>query len=649
MIRKIKIISGIVTGKREERFIHRWYGLLRVEGNGTTYTLKLAGNIAQWLKTSEKVEIVIEEKAYRSLKRRKQKILEFNEYELYKILDGNEKIKIWPCWSKEYDIPRYSPVTGEELYRYHIVAREAMYESDYEAIAELEQYHYASEKELVALWKCEKCGNIIEANVKPICEKCKTDEHVHILEIKGSTPASRFLVLELKDRKPYEPKIVAYVRVDPPIPLMHRRLPNGDIEYNIREKVFPREWFHPVFSPEQKLKELLRTLMRQKGRRIARNIVWNEARWQAIEESNTAAARIARVVVHPDYRSDGLGQLAVKAAIEWINERRVPEMRKRKHLVETIAQMARFNPFFEKVGFKYLWETKSGRPVLYYPLTDEGRRYIEEFLEKDPYAKVHKGKLCVPTYGPVDKISSSIILKNVTKGYSNLLNIKGLRPEIRDVLIAFGVKSRVIQREVLRNVTLTIDPGEIVCVVGVSGAGKTTLLRLIVGAILKLRDERYLPDHGIIEVPTNARVGVLIPGELEPEFGNESILEHVYRKCKNIYMAVEILNKCGLSDAVLYRARYQELSTGQKERAKIASILAERPNVLIIDELGSNLDTLTATRVAKKLGEICRNAGITVIAVTHRAEVMKALSPNKIIYVGYGTCYYEKRCSSSQL
>ena len=642
MIRRVRILSGTIAGKREERFIHRWYGLLRVKVEDTVYTLKMTGNVAQWFKDSERVEIVVEDHVYRSIKRRKKKILEFNEYELYKILNNGEKLKIWPCWVKEYDIPRYNPVTGEELYKYHIVAREAMYENDYEAIAELEQYHYASEKEIVALWKCEKCGNIMEANVRPLCERCGTDEYVHILEIKGSTPASRFLVLELKDRKPYEPKIIAYVRVDPPIPLMHRRLPNGEIERNIREKIFPKDWFHPVFSPEQKLRKLLKSLIKQKGKRIAKNIVWNEARWQAIEESNTSAARIARVVVHPDYRSDGLGQLAVKAAIEWISERRIPEMRKKKHLVETIAQMARFNPFFEKVGFKYLWETKSGRPVLYYPITSEGRRYIEEFLEKDTYARVHRGKLCVPTYGSVDKISSPIRLKNVTKRYSNLLDVKGLRPEIRDVLVAFGVRSRVIQREVLRNVTMEIDPGEIVCVVGISGAGKTTLLRLIVGAILKLRDSRYVPDYGTIEVPGNARVGVLIPGELEPEFGSESILEHVYRKCKNIYMAVEILNKCGLSDAVLYRAKYHELSTGQKERAKIASVLAERPNVLIIDELGSNLDVLTATRVAKKLGEICRSAGITVIAVTHRAEVMKAIAPDKVIYVGYGTCYYEK-------
>ncbi|WP_228546741.1 hypothetical protein [Hyperthermus butylicus] len=46
-------------------------------------------------------------------------------------------------------------------------------------------------------------------------------------------------------------------------------------------------------------------------------------------------------------------------------------MKRAKHVVETIAQMARYNPFFEKAGFYYMWDTASSRPVLMYPLTEE--------------------------------------------------------------------------------------------------------------------------------------------------------------------------------------------------------------------------------------------------------------------------------------
>ncbi|BAA30615.1 GNAT family N-acetyltransferase [Pyrococcus horikoshii] len=625
------IIKGKVKESKIPKFKHRWFGVLEVEtSEGEVYRLYMSG-VAQWFIEGDEVEIrVINEPKEKD----GVKILEFNDYELYKFYNG-EKIKVWPLWEKIYRAKRYSPLTGEVLYEYEIRAREATYESDFEFIAELEQYHYASQKEKVALWRCEKCGTIIEANTKPICPKCKTDKHVHILEIKGSTPASRFLILELVKREEYEPRILAYVRVDPPIPLMHRKLPNGEVERNIREKVFPEDWLKPSFWPEKIMHELFMELRKKYPKKIARSLLWEEAKERALRESNTAGARIARVVVHPDYRSDGIGQLSVKAALEWIAERRIPEMRKRKHFVETIAQMARYNPFFEKVGFKFVWETASGRPVLMYPLTQEAKEYLDRYFREDPYAP--KEPLWKPSYGKVEKLEGPIVFKNVTKVFESELDIKGLPEEIQDLLKAFGVRHRVIQRPVLRNLNFQINPGEIVAVVGASGAGKTTLLRLILGAIRGYWEEKYRPTSGKIEVPKNAKVSALIPGEMEPEFGSETILEHVYRKVRDLNAAVEILNRSGLSDAVLYRAKFSELSTGQKERAKIASLLAERPNVLLIDEFAAHLDTLTAMRVARKVSEIAREAGITAIIITHRPEVVKALDPDKVLFVGYGT------------
>ena len=634
---------GKVVGRDIPKFKHRWFGTIDVEADGKTYTLYTAG-VAKWLFEGDKVEIVIKSKP----KEIKGSLtLLFEDYELYRYY-GREKVKIWPYWFKEVKYPRYSPF-GNVLYEYRIRAREAVFESDFEAIAELEQYHYASEKEKIALWRCDGCERFFEANVKQECPYCGSDD-VHIVEIKGSTPASRFLILELAEREEYEPKVVAYVRVDPPIPLMHRRLPDGRVVRNIREKVFPYSWFHPVYSPELVMKQKYKEFRKRFGKKIARQKVWEIAIWEAMRRSNTACSRIARVVVHPDYRSDGLGMLAVKLAVEWISERRVPEMKKRKHLVETIAQMARFNPFFEKVGFKYVWDTASGRPVLYYPITDRAREVIDKFLKEDEFARMHGGKLCVSRYGKVEPLKSPIVFRNVSKVFESHLDLSKLDSDVRDLLSAFGVRHRVIERHVIRNATFEINPGEVVVVVGASGAGKTTLLRLILGAVAGIDGELYRPTSGSIEAP-KAKVGVIIQQEFEPEFGDESILEHVYEKVGDLYVAVEILNKAGLSDAVLYRARYRELSTGQKERAKIASVLAERPSLLLIDEFASHLDTLTAMRVARKVAEIVRNAGITLVAVTHRREVIDALEPDKIIYVGYGITKVEpgsKRGPSSE-
>ncbi len=637
---QVKECYGKIVKVNIPKFGYRWQGSLEidVEGIGIVNFLMM-GNIAQWLTPGERVKLVLksEPKKVGDLL-----VLDYNDYELYRHY-GKSVIKVWPVFQKVFELPRYDPVTGKELYKYRILAREALTEEDYVAIVELEQYHYASEEEIVAIWRCPNCGKFYESNITPRCENCKID--CKLVEIRGSLPSSRFLVLELIDREPYEPRIVGYVRIDTPIPLMSRRVVKEDgsiiIEKYIREKVFGKRWFHPTFWPlaYTKRKELFskyRELASIYGRRLAKAMVGDWLR-QMLHRCNTAVARIARVVIHPDYRGDGLGVLAVRAAIEWVRERRVPEMKKQKHLIEVIAQMARYNPFFEKAGFVYLWDTASGRPVLYYPLTETARKKIENFLKNDPYARQHGGRLYKPRYATAEPLSGPIVLQDVAKAYRSALDLSSLSKDLQEVLRAFGVDRRVIERAVLRHVNVTINPGEVVVVVGASGAGKTTFLKLIVGAAMKLQDESYRPTSGTIQMPDNVKIAALIPGEIEPTFGNESLLEHMVKKLGDVHAAIEVLNICGLSDAVLYRARFSELSTGQKERAKIASLLAERPNLLVIDEFTAHLDILTAMRVARKLNEVVRKHRITLIVATHRKEVIDALSPDKILYVGYGT------------
>ncbi len=635
------VFEGSITSVKVPRRGYKWYGVVKVRAEHLgEVSLLMTGVIAQWLLPGEKVKITLleEPKVVDS-----SKILGFNDYLLHRLW-GLDWVPVWPPFQEEFTLPRKDPLTGRTLYQYHVVAREALTEHDYEEIVGLEQYHYASKEELVAIWRCLLCGEYAEANAQPECPRCKTP--MRIQEIRGSLPSSRFLVLELKSRQPYEPKVIAYVRVDTPIPLMSRRLtPQGDrIEHMIREKVFPKEWFHPTYWPQvyqewQKVVSRYRDLAKLYGRSLAMAMVGEEIAEEALKRANTAAARIARVVVHPDYRGDGFGVLAVTAALKWIKERRIPEMRKPKHVVETIAQMARYNPFFEKAGFKYMWETRSGRPVLMYPLTLEAEEKIGSFLSKDPYASKHGGKLYRSRFGEVEPLSAPIRLKGLTKMYSSTLDVQRLPEDLQEVLKAFGVERRVVERYVVRDADLEIAPREIAVVVGASGAGKTTLLRMMVGGALKLEDPGYVPSSGKVEVPKNARLAYLFPGEHEPSFGDEPLLEHVKRKCGDIALAVEILNTVGLSDAVFYRARFQELSTGQKERAKLASLLAEKPNLLVIDEFTAHLDALTGRRVARKLGEVAKRAGITLIVATNRPEIIDALSPTKMIYVGYGALH----------
>ncbi|QMV31942.1 GNAT family N-acetyltransferase [Thermus thermophilus] len=560
------------------RIYWRWYGEVLLEGG---VTLRMTGDVAKWLRPGDRVRLRTEFK---------KPVLGFDEYAL------EAAFPLWPPFAKTLEHVRESPFGGE-AYRYRLKVREATYEGDYEAIAELEQFHYASEKEVVALWVCTQCQKTIPANAKPLCD-CGGE--ARLKEIRGSTPASRFLVLELAERLPFEPRILGYLRLDPPIPRMHRRTPEG-VERDIRERIFPRDWFHPTYE--------------------------GGADWQkALDRVNTAAARIARVVVHPDYRSEGFGALLVRVALEWAKERGAPEARREKHLVYTIAQMARYHPFFEKVGFRYLFDTASGRPVLFYPLTEEAEAHLERFLREDPYAKAHGGRLYKPRFGRVPGLPGPIRLAGVHKAYRSHLDLEGLSREVQEALLAFGVKARVVERAVLRGASLEIPPGSLVVLAGASGAGKTTLLRLLLGEA---------PDAGEVAVPPGRRVAY-IPGEREVDLGEAPILEAVYRRLKDVGAAIEVLNRVGLSDAVLYRARPHELSTGQRERFRLALLLAERPDLLLIDEFAAHLDVPTARRVALGLGKLCREAGVTLVAATHRPEVVAALDPDLLVYVGYG-------------
>ncbi|BAA81284.2 conserved hypothetical protein [Aeropyrum pernix K1] len=634
-----------VIGQRIPRVGWRWLGGLTVEHEGGRLHLFMTGGIARWFSPGETVELELHEEPEDI---DGVMVAPRESYRLWRIYRG-ERVLVWPVWRKVVSIDRET-ITGRRVYSYRLLAREAQTEEDYKEIVGLEQYHYASKEEIVAIWRCPVCGVYLESNLQPECPRDGVP--MKLQEIRGSLPSSRFMVVELLDRKPYEPRIVGYVRVDTPIPLMHRRVPKPGggfgVEKMIREKVFPKYWFHPTFWPveprnRRSLLARFRELAKLYGsRRIARAAVGEEIADEALRRANTAAARIARVVVHPDYRGDGLGVASVSLALEWIRERRIPEMRRAKHVVETIAQMARYNPFFERAGFKYMWDTASGRPVLMHPLTEEARRIIEKFLSSDPVAKSHGGVLYRPRYSPVEMLSEPESLVGVTKSYRSVLDIERLPRELQDVLRAFGAERRVVERYVLKDVNITVNPGSVAAVVGASGAGKTTLLRMILGKALGIGGEGYRPDSGVVKIPTNTKAAALLPGELEPSFGGETLLEHVASKLGDPGAAVEVLSSVGLGDAIFFRASFGELSTGQKERAKLASLLAERPNLLVIDEFMAHLDPLTARRIARKLGKLARSKGITLIVSTNRPEILDALQPDTVILVGYGSAFQEE-------
>ncbi len=176
----------------------------------------------------------------------------------------------------------------------------------------------------------------------------------------------------------------------------------------------------------------------------------------------------------------------------------------------------------------------------------------------------------------------------------------------------------------IADVSLSVEPGEILALLGPSGSGKTTLLRLIAGfefpdtgAIL-LGGVRMNSTHGF--VPTeDRRVGMVFQdGGLFPHLTvSQNIAFGLYRynKIEQDKKVSEMLRLVSLES---FGQRYpHELSGGQQQRVALARALAPNPIVLLMDEPFSSLDPDMRARMRDEVHAILRRIGITAILVTH--------------------------------
>lgn len=190
--------------------------------------------------------------------------------------------------------------------------------------------------------------------------------------------------------------------------------------------------------------------------------------------------------------------------------------------------------------------------------------------------------------------------------------------------------------DAVRDVSLSVRPGEILGLIGKSGAGKSTLLRLI-----NLLER---PDAGRVHV-AGRELTALKPAELRRErqrlgmiFQQFNLLQnataaenvafplqlHAGRSRREIADRVaECLALVGLTDkADQYPA---QLSGGQKQRVAIARALAPQPDVLLCDEPTSALDAETTRELLATLADINARLGVTIMIVTHELEVVQTL------------------------
>lgn len=198
------------------------------------------------------------------------------------------------------------------------------------------------------------------------------------------------------------------------------------------------------------------------------------------------------------------------------------------------------------------------------------------------------------------------------------------------VLRAENVSKQVISPEgsltILSDVSMSIDSGDSVAIVGASGAGKSTLLALLAGLDLPTEGTISLNGVNLTELNEDGRaqvraesVGFVFQSfHLLPSLNAlENVmlpLELAGRKMPR-QAASEVLRKVGLSDRWSHYPA--QLSGGEKQRVAIARAFATEPAVLFADEPTGNLDSRTGDNVMEMMFEMNRNSSTTLGLVTH--------------------------------
>ena len=186
----------------------------------------------------------------------------------------------------------------------------------------------------------------------------------------------------------------------------------------------------------------------------------------------------------------------------------------------------------------------------------------------------------------------------------------------------------------LNNVSIHIEPGEFVFVVGDSGSGKSTMIKLL------LRE--LTPSSGRILV-NNTDVGRLKHRQIPIYRRNIGVVFQDFRllKDRNVYENVafaqrvisvpnrqirknvpSVLSLVSLAEK--YKSRPRQLSGGEQQRVAVARAIVNKPPILLADEPTGNLDPRTSWEIMKLLEQINRD-GTTVLVVTHNREIVNAM------------------------
>ncbi len=186
--------------------------------------------------------------------------------------------------------------------------------------------------------------------------------------------------------------------------------------------------------------------------------------------------------------------------------------------------------------------------------------------------------------------------------------------------------------KVLKGVSVELNEGEVVALVGSSGAGKSTLLQILGTLDLPDSGQIYFQDRDILKLSEaqkaqfrNDSLGFVFQfHHLLPEF---TALENVCipafiqgrSKSESTARAYDLLDQLGLSARAAHKP--SQLSGGEQQRVSIARALMNQPKLILADEPTGNLDTHTSQELYRLIFELAQKTGVGFLIVTHNQEL----------------------------
>ncbi len=221
-----------------------------------------------------------------------------------------------------------------------------------------------------------------------------------------------------------------------------------------------------------------------------------------------------------------------------------------------------------------------------------------------------------------------------------------LRPSLSMENVSFAYPRA--QRLALDNVSITIEPGEHVGIIGAMGSGKSTLSRLLTGL--------YQPKEGAVKfggvdirqfatTELRSRIGVLpqdvvlFYGSVRDNIalGDPTINDHLILRAASIAGVTDFLRHNPAGFAAQVGEQGKELSGGQRQAVALARALVHDPEILILDEPTSNMDTDSERMLQQRLAQIAR--GRTLLLVTHRLSMLRLV--DRLIILKEGRIVYD--------